>query len=283
MTTQAYILRCLSPLHAGSGDSNYDVIDNKVQRDPHTQFPTIFSSSLKGALREYFDGLVAGEEVKPKYITDIFGAEIKKGKDAADTTQAGKLVFDQSFLLSLPVRSDVTPYLSVSTPELLHDFAERLELFGVEGAEIVKTLLSTFTHYATGDSALTTSLLIHPTLQAGATLEEMDFRASHHDFSQFKKVESLTGSPFALMPHEKFREISLPVVARNQLDNGESKNLWYEELVPREARFFTTVTGPQDLLSTFHQQVNGKVIQVGANASIGYGRLKFQALGELLK
>lgn len=275
MPTQAYLLRCLSPLHAGSGDSNYDVIDNKVQRDPHTGFPTIFSSSLKGALREYFDGLT----IEKRLVLDMFGAEIKKGKDAADTTQAGKLVFDQSFLLSLPVRSDVTPYFSASTPELLHDFVERLELFGVEKAGDIKEMLKNLLPDAL---KLEIPMVVSPNIKEGAVLEEFDFTTRSLSFSHSDKAEKIFGKPFALMAHAQFKQIELPVVARNQLDNGESKNLWYEELVPREARFFTTVTGEATLLGKFHDQVADKVIQVGANASVGYGRLLFLPLSKQL-
>jgi CRISPR-associated protein Cmr4 len=51
----SYLIECLSNLHVGSGDANYDVIDKKVQRDPVTNLPCIHSSGIKGAFREYFD------------------------------------------------------------------------------------------------------------------------------------------------------------------------------------------------------------------------------------
>ena len=56
MKTELYKITTLSNLHVGSGDINFDVIDNQVQRDSITNLPNINSSSLKGAFREHFSG-----------------------------------------------------------------------------------------------------------------------------------------------------------------------------------------------------------------------------------
>ncbi|MCS4455235.1 RAMP superfamily CRISPR-associated protein [Clostridium botulinum] len=50
-----YTIRCLTNMHVGSGDASYTLIDNQVQRDVITGFPTINSSSLKGSLRSFLD------------------------------------------------------------------------------------------------------------------------------------------------------------------------------------------------------------------------------------
>lgn len=77
-----------------------------------------------------------------------------------------------------------------------------------------------------------------------------------------------------------FKELTeeLPVIARNQLDNGESKNLWYEEFVPRETIFGMVIQGEKDLLEKFDAAVNGKVIQIGGNATVGYGYCLFTSI-----
>ena len=79
-----------------------------------------------------------------------------------------------------------------------------------------------------------------------------------------------------------FKELceNLPVVARNYLDNGESKNLWYEEFVPRETVFGLLVQGPEALMSVFSGQIDGKVIQLGGNATVGYGYCLFSKMAE---
>jgi len=54
MKIELYTIKCLTNLHVGSGDINFNVIDNQVQRDSVTNLPNINSSSLKGAFREHF-------------------------------------------------------------------------------------------------------------------------------------------------------------------------------------------------------------------------------------
>ena len=80
-----------------------------------------------------------------------------------------------------------------------------------------------------------------------------------------------------VISEEEFRTIALPVLARNKLENGKSVNLWYEEVVPHKSLFsFVVLAEDADkaLLDAFVEKVNGKIIQFGGNASIGYGLCK---------
>ena len=54
MNAIVYKITCVTNLHVGSGEANFDVIDNTVEKDPVTELPTINSSGVKGALRQYF-------------------------------------------------------------------------------------------------------------------------------------------------------------------------------------------------------------------------------------
>jgi len=54
MNVHVYKYTCLTNLHVGSGDINYNIVDNEVERDPVTGLPMIHASGVKGALREYF-------------------------------------------------------------------------------------------------------------------------------------------------------------------------------------------------------------------------------------
>ena len=49
-------LECMTNMHVGNGDVNYNIIDNEVEKDPVTGYPTINASGVKGALREFFNG-----------------------------------------------------------------------------------------------------------------------------------------------------------------------------------------------------------------------------------
>ena len=49
-----YVINTLSNMHVGSGEVNYGVIDNLIQRDSVTNLHNINSSGLNAAIREYF-------------------------------------------------------------------------------------------------------------------------------------------------------------------------------------------------------------------------------------
>ncbi len=52
MNTTLLKMECLTDLHVDSGESNYNIIDNEVQKDLNGN-PTVHSSGIKGAMREY--------------------------------------------------------------------------------------------------------------------------------------------------------------------------------------------------------------------------------------
>lgn len=78
---------------------------------------------------------------------------------------------------------------------------------------------------------------------------------------------------------EKFREAckELPVIARNHLENGQSRNLWYEEVVPHQSRFIMAIQYQKDESNDdFEKSLNNAIVQVGGNATVGYGLCQFK-------
>lgn len=65
---------------------------------------------------------------------------------------------------------------------------------------------------------------------------------------------------------------NLPIIARNCLENGESSNLWYEQVLPAQSVLATIIqtNGKDDL-----KDMENAIVQIGANATIGYGYCKF--------
>jgi CRISPR-associated protein Cmr4 len=119
------------------------------------------------------------------------------------------------------------------------------------------------------------------------------------DFSKIKKLFDIEN--LAIFNDEDFNEAvsNLPVIARNALDNGKSVNLWYEEVVPRESIFYTVLCYYNNIDDTkkdqrgrsdknkfdmayklFEEKLLKDSIQIGANASIGYGITNFLKIGE---
>lgn len=64
----------------------------------------------------------------------------------------------------------------------------------------------------------------------------------------------------------------LPVIARNCLENGVSKNLWYEQVLPRKSRLAFFILHDEDKIDeAFDSAITSVPVQIGANASVGYG------------
>ena len=234
-------LECITNMHVGNGDVNYNVIDNEVERDVVTGYPTIHASGVKGALREYFVRSGIGKEL----IKDIFGEEY------AGKTTAGKLRILNADMLAMPVRASAgaNAYYMITTQNAIEKYKEKCELFLCEEFEM--------NIFDVKDSR-----------QAeGINLEEAVCIAK----------KGFLEKELHIISDEEFRKISLPVLARNKLNNGKSENLWYEEVVPHKSLFSFSVLSEdidKELLASFKNTIDDKIVQFGGNASIGYGLCK---------
>lgn len=260
-TLDLYLITTLSNLHAGRGDSNYGIVDNEVQRDPIQEYPTIFSSSLKGALRELLDRkLGAGHQD----IITIFGNEVRNN----GTIRPGRYVFHEARLLSLPIRSENRPYYHGTTPDILQELGDMLQILRPEAATLVKSLKSL-------DASEIEKQ--RPQAEEPGAIDEFEAGGFKSDIKpKLTEVfsKNLLQSPLALFNTVDFKGICerLPIIARNQLEDGVSKNLFYEEVVPRQTRFTLFIERPVDDDRLYDQlEENNFRVQIGANASIGYG------------
>ena len=258
----AYILRCITNLHAGSGGETNGIVDNTIQRDAATGYPTIHATSLKGALREDFEML---KGIKDNALKQIFGNEPKPG-----VTQAqGEVRFFPAHLLCLPVRSNIRPFFRAVSVDILLKLQSDLTVFGIENTKLddaIDRLIFNF-------DEKTTPQYLDDFGDKIVILE--DEKAEYLSIEENHKVEleKVFGTHLAIYPDgEAFNRLvkSLPVQARNQLEKGESKNLWYEEYVPRETKFYTFTAQPKSM--DFSLSGN---FQIGANATVGFGYTEF--------
>lgn len=256
-TTEAYLITCLTNMHVGSGGANYGVIDNLVQRDPVNNMPTINSSSLKGALREYFKNIWNENDVKLNYIFGSDGSSNRGNENGKEGI--GHYKFFNADLLVLPVRSNKKPFFRATAQMLVDTINTKAKAFGV--TEL------------TGNYNKTS-----PTVKESLPNLRLEDWSASTDTNL--NTDSNMGNDVAIFNDDTFKILAkkLPVIARNQLDNGTSKNLWYEEVVPRESRFIFFVSRTDKYSDEFETALNNKIVQIGANASIGYGYCKITKL-----
>ena len=242
----AWLIVAKTSLHVGNENtSNYGLIDKAVQRDAVTGLPCINSSSLKGAINEY------ASQCMKKTLTDIqrkaiFGVD---KLDKNSETSKGNTAFFDADILALPRPNDTSLYELVSSDAVLSRYCERLTTFGMnltvaQLKEKIKSLLEV--------SQIVTTLPNGDTQTSGCT---PDFR---------------------ICPNDEFADYcsdyELPIIARNHLDNWKSTNLWYEQILPRETVFGTLILAADETLTN---ALNEGIVQIGANATVGYGYCKF--------
>ncbi len=253
----AYLITCLTNMHVGSGGANYGVVDNLVQRDSITNMPTIHSSSLKGALREFFKEKWGEKNEKLKHV---FGPDGKRDLEDKNNVGIGHYKFFPADLLALPVRSNKKPFFR-ATAKMLIDTIN------------TKAVALTATNLFKGEYTVN-----QPTISEDIRVKLEDWEAIYDDkFTADKEL----GIDVAGFDDDTFKKLGrkLPVIARNQLDNGESKNLWYEEIVPRESRFVFFVAKDEKYSKEFDDELEKAIVQIGANASIGYGYVTITKIG----
>lgn len=249
-----YTIRALTDMHVGGGDANYNIVENQVQRDVITKFPTINGSSLKGALKHHFDD---------KEYEGVFGSE----------KAPGSYKFFSGKLLSYPVRSNKRPFYRATCPMIIKELIDWLETFNL----VLKDQPQDFLKNFCGDLAGFKNPFTFDNQKV--IIEDYIIKAeSGKGFSKYQKgLEDLFGENLAIFPDKEFQELmkNLPVIPRNQLENGISRNLWYEEIVPRETRFYFMTMVKEGRDPDFDKKILEEVIQIGGNATIGYGYTKF--------
>lgn len=255
---ELFKIKAVTNLHVGSGGTNYGIIDNTVQRDPTTGYPIIHSSSLKGALREY----CAQNDFNETALDYIFGSN---RKEDPGKTSPGNYKFFSAHLLSVPVRSNKLPYFNGTSPQVVNDFISFCDNSRAGLHEERKSAMNEFAHLLDGPLVFDG--------HAPAMLEGKNGKEGALQTSKLDIVKSILGENPALFQNPEFDELimGLPVIARNQLENGISQNLWYEEVVPRQTLFYFGVMHDGEYFDIFEKKITQRMVQIGANASVGYG------------
>jgi CRISPR-associated protein Cmr4 len=183
--------------------------------------------------------------------------------------------FFDAHLLAVPMRADLNPYYLCVSPKSIETYVDMAKAFGV----VIDDTLQKIVDYEGSEIVVKNGT---PVIEDTKAKEDKNF--------PWEALEKLVGEPVAIVPNVIFESLldDLPIIARNQLENGESKNLFYEEVLPRKSKFFTIISFPtylnienktrlQNSFDKFCEYITSdNLIQIGANASIGYGVTKFR-------
>jgi CRISPR-associated protein Cmr4 len=276
----------LTPLHAGSGDSA-EIIDLPIQREKHTQYPEVYSSSLKGSLR-YFFKCKGGHDT---LIKAIFGGE--------DETSAGGVVFTDAKILFFPVRSSEGVFKWITCPFVIERLKRDLKFIGKENE--IKSL----TQNIRDENGLSfdgnpDSLILLEDFPITITNGLTDFGLFGKIAAAYEIDEAVVKKRLVIVSDNVFKTLvttATQVIARNNLDDKTktSTNLWYEEVVPADAVFYTLMmpayrpkktegnlqqqeVDPDEALVKLAEQIKAEILQLGGNETVGYGFVRLHEI-----
>lgn len=130
MPTQSalLLLTTVTPLHAGTGQSVAGV-DLPIQREAHNNWPCVYGSAVKGALRAH---AFHHPDFKEDDLIELFGPDHGAAAGERDSSHAGALLVGDALLLALPVRSLQSAFKWVTCPAALRRMAQHAERLGLK-------------------------------------------------------------------------------------------------------------------------------------------------------
>jgi CRISPR-associated protein Cmr4 len=277
---QEFIIETLTNMHVGSGEDQMGGVDNMIQRDPVKKIPVINSSSLKGSLRDFS----REQKIDEPIIKKIFGEEYEGSDknnvdDPEKKTTPGKARFLEARLLFLPLRASQKVYFQSTSFNILKEYFLDLKQFGRSGVEIDGMI----TWLKNNEKEENSGFYVFDR-HSGLEIEEF----SEGENSELTIDDDLKNYlinnhsfPFtnlAIFADGSFKDICehrIPVIARNCIGaDGISENLFYEEILPRLTRLCFRVGFEKSIeeeFNAFAKIMTDNIVQIGANASIGYG------------
>ena len=278
-------------MHAGAGSAS-GVVDLPIQRESHNDWPCVFGSSVKGALRAH------AQNLKDIPIETLFGPE---HDHSSEKTHAGALAIGDARLLLLPVRSLTGAFRWVTCPEVLHRLQRDAKRAGVSMDFKVPQVSD-----ENGEKALFVSQLTEDLF-----LEEYRFTLDNKDKDIIEVAKALSTlvardniepeliKRLTIVSDDMFSTLvrsAVPVSARIALDSGtktvKNGQLWYEEYLPPETVLYAMVIahpgrneeapGVEDVMEKFQALFSGErsnYLQVGGNETVGMGWCSVKLLG----
>ncbi|MHB8581517.1 MAG: type III-B CRISPR module RAMP protein Cmr4 [Ignavibacteriaceae bacterium] len=268
------LIETLTNTHVGSGDTHFGIVDKLIQRSPVTLIPVIHSSGIKGALKDHFELI---DQFKPK-IKTLFG------EDGTDKNSfPGRLIFFEANLLTVPLRSSRKVFYHSTSPYVIKEYLSNIQDFTNKAynTDLINNWLGTF-NFNEKTAFYTFDNILHPEIE--------DFRCDKKGVinkeikEEIKKLTGIDLEDIALFNNDFFKKIcerSLPVIARNRIDEeGQSENLFYEEVLPRKSKLYFILGDENNLLKRDYDDLinvltdKETIVQFGGNYSVGYGFCK---------
>lgn len=277
-------LLCETPLHAGSGD-DLGIVDLPIQRERHTSFPKIESSSLKGALREAFETAVNSknftnwddDDVKIHRVfgyddggfgTNEEGKAIKRrleSKFSEASEFAGCIAFTDARILLFPVKSMKGVFAWITCQQVLNKFNSDLSIANCTSFSKLDSAIEAAKDLSNGGCLVSSnsvcignnivleeyafSATVKDELKELAT-ELADYIFSHDSLTYWR---GLLKTNLVLLSDDDFRDFvnqSTEVVTRTKINNEtgtvQDGALFTEEYLPTDSVLYALVMASKE-------------------------------------
>lgn len=262
-------LICETPLHVGSGD-NLGIIDLPIQRERHTAFPKVESSSIKGSLRTAFEEKAKAKN-EEEQINELIKIQATFGYDEANLPNevknaftlgeelksafVGCLGFTDARILLFPVKSMKGVFAWITCPQVLEKFVDEMKLCGCDDFDFLRGI----TEKSVPNSC---ELLVENNQnEKQIVLEEFTFEVRQEEncgelarclskilFEKQSYWKEKLEKNLVVLRNDDFRDFvehSTEVVTRTKIDNetGTVKDgaLFTEELLPTDSIMYALV------------------------------------------
>ena len=219
-------------LHAGTGQMT-GVIDLPIQRESHTDWPCVYGSAVKGAMR-----MLADSRIEKDLVEEIFGPE--EGNE-----YAGSIAVSDARLL--PIRSLTGYFKWVTCPALLERLQKNYKRLGIDN-NFLNRELNIPDEYAFVSENLNR--------EGDLFLEEFRFQTTAINLQEvidsiaqlMNNCQNNLHQQLVIVNNDIFSHLAryaTPVNAHIRIDNKtkivKPGALWYEETLPTDSLLYTTV------------------------------------------
>jgi CRISPR-associated protein Cmr4 len=272
-------MECITPVHAGSGRGS-SVVDLPIQRDAFG-YPTIFASSLKGAIRGSNND-------------EIYGSE----------DFAGAFAPLDAKLLFIPVRSLFGVYCLATCPFLLKSLKQYLGMHTHDENNIIEKLDSLLKNANGVDNS---KIIVSPDSRSKLSVQLSgknvailadEFKLEIGENDEIPSFGSALGIDdgwrIAIVSDDLMRNSlvnrSLMTVARIKLENGRAAQnaLWTEENLPEKTVLHTVFfysksrsnmpKSSDEVKKSIEDKVGGKYVIFGGHETVGRGIIKIKVV-----
>ncbi len=291
-TAAIAFLHALTGLHPGSGTA-LGVVDLPVQRERHTDWPTIPGSSLKGVFRDASRRRPGGSDPDGSdsdEVQAVFGPSPVQAHE-----HAGAVAFTDARLMAFPVRSLAGVFALVTCPAVIARLRRDCALVAgrplpadivvPEVADDKVLCVDPAKPLLAGDKVILEEFDFEPATGARALADWLARHTAGDD-----TVRDQVRQRLVIVSDDQFGHFvrhATEVVARIGLDQRtktvKAGALFYQEFLPPETLFYTLVLahksrkqgremGADAILAALRNAVPaGSVLQIGGDETIGRG------------